>query len=72
MLFCFSDINECDTSPCDQTCINTEGGFMCFCEEGDLAADGTSCITEELALVEEKRGENGKCFRKAKQIFFRF
>ena len=32
-----ADINECsqnETNACDQLCINTDGSFMCACEEG--------------------------------------
>uniref|UniRef100_A0A8C5Q8E1 von Willebrand factor C and EGF domain-containing protein n=1 Tax=Leptobrachium leishanense TaxID=445787 RepID=A0A8C5Q8E1_9ANUR len=39
-----TDINECATSSCEGTCINTEGGFMCDCGLGlKLSADGSIC-----------------------------
>ena len=31
-----SDVNECDSSPCDgnASCGNTDGGFTCSCNSG--------------------------------------
>ena len=34
------DTNECDRSPCDQLCTNTEGSFECGCREGYQLHDG--------------------------------
>ena len=37
-----SDINECDTDPCENggTCANTMGSFTCTCAAG---YDGDTC-----------------------------
>ncbi|XP_071996626.1 thrombomodulin-like [Engystomops pustulosus] len=29
-----SDLDECDTNPCDYSCINTFGSFLCTCPDG--------------------------------------
>lgn len=28
-----TDINECDTKPCQQICKNTEGSYVCSCRD---------------------------------------
>ena len=34
-LFLFADINECATTqPCEQVCTNTQGSFVCSCNDG--------------------------------------
>ena len=39
-----SDINECLSSPCNHTCTNTAGSFVCSCNDGyELGPDGLSC-----------------------------
>ena len=42
-----SDTNEClsaDLNNCDQTCSNTNGGYVCSCQSGfKLNEDGFSC-----------------------------
>ena len=39
-----SDIDECETSPCEGICTNTGGGYFCSCEAGyELASDLVSC-----------------------------
>ena len=44
VLFYFADINECETSVCQQICTNTEGSFSCACNDGfELADDQRSC-----------------------------
>jgi len=38
------DIDECLSSPCGHTCINTVGSFVCSCNNGYvLDSDGLSC-----------------------------
>ena len=41
-----ADIDECqlDTDGCQGGCNNTDGGFLCTCEEGlQLQADSVTC-----------------------------
>ena len=39
-----TDINECtETKPCDQTCENTEGSYICTCGTGYYLINGTQC-----------------------------
>nr|CAD7406107.1 unnamed protein product [Timema poppensis] len=41
---CFPDIDECESKPCDQHCVNLPGSFECQCKTGfTLLEDGTSC-----------------------------
>ena len=41
---CHADIDECGSSPCEHTCINTPGSFACICREGyELNSDGRTC-----------------------------
>ena len=38
------DINECLSSPCNHTCTNTPGSFVCSCNDGyELGPDRLSC-----------------------------
>ena len=40
----FLDIDECILSPCEHTCTNTVGSFVCSCNDGYvLNSDGLSC-----------------------------
>lgn len=40
----YTDIDECASSPCDHTCINTPGSFVCICRDGyELNSDGRTC-----------------------------
>ena len=49
------DINECkesSTNDCVQKCDNTDGGFVCSCDnkfQGDGKIDGTGCAGDQLA-----------------------
>ena len=40
----FSDINECNTNPCDAnaSCNNTKGSYECTCNAG-YEGNGTNC-----------------------------
>ena len=46
-LMFLADLDECHKKSyhdCSQMCINTEGGFYCFCEEGyQLLSDNKTC-----------------------------
>ena len=37
------DVNECDESPCEQRCNNTEGSYECSCGDGYEITDEGSC-----------------------------
>ena len=37
------DVNECDDSPCDQLCTNTDGSYECSCGDGYEITDEGSC-----------------------------
>lgn len=40
----YSDVNECQDTPCGQLCTNTEGSFQCSCMSGyELQDNGHSC-----------------------------
>ena len=41
---CVADINECiENDPCNQTCTNTVGSFMCGCTAGWRLVGQTTC-----------------------------
>lgn len=45
LLLSLLDINECDRTPCDQTCTNIDGSFECNCVIGYRLQDNKrSCI----------------------------
>jgi len=39
----FSDINECANNVCSQKCTDTDGSFVCSCEDGFRLVDTTRC-----------------------------
>nr|CAD7452834.1 unnamed protein product [Timema tahoe] len=65
---CFPDIDECESKPCDQHCVNLPGSFECQCKTGfTLLEDGTSCRNcqgRPYLSQEERAGmaELGVCF----------
>lgn len=45
--FC-TDINECDTEPCEHKCENVYGGYRCLCDDGfTLHDDEYTCVPVE-------------------------
>ena len=44
-----SDVNECVNNPCDQTCNNTVGSYICSCSDG-FTSDGDQCNGESVVL----------------------
>ena len=48
---CFTDINECLDSPCqnDGECSNSEGAYSCDCT--DTGYNGTNCETGKLCAA---------------------
>jgi len=39
-----ADIDECTLSPCQHTCENTPGSFVCSCNDGyQLSSNGRTC-----------------------------
>lgn len=51
------DVDECQSGPCDDNaaCMNTQGAFVCACNEG-YSGDGTTC-----ADINECEMNNGGC-----------
>ena len=47
------DIDECeeDTDGCEDGCVNTEPGFHCTCDEGELDLDGKSCTSKHYLVI---------------------
>ena len=44
MLFFMIDVDECEESPCEQWCTDTEGSFFCSCNSGFmLSSDRLQC-----------------------------
>ena len=48
------DINECELGYCNHFCNNTEGSFICSCQDGyALDVDNRTCIGEFNAFILE-------------------
>lgn len=45
----FTDINECVADVCDQTCVNTDGSFLCTCKSGFILEDKCRGVTHSSA-----------------------
>ncbi|XP_075137946.1 von Willebrand factor C and EGF domain-containing protein [Leptodactylus fuscus] len=59
-----TDIDECATSSCKGTCLNTEGGYMCDCGPGlKLAADMTTCLD-----IDECSSHRSICQHRCKNV----
>ncbi|XP_017948815.2 von Willebrand factor C and EGF domain-containing protein isoform X2 [Xenopus tropicalis] len=59
-----TDIDECEASSCEGTCINTEGGFVCDCGPGmKLSTDRTSCYD-----IDECSSKRSLCQQKCKNL----
>ena len=39
-----TDIDECESSPCDHNCRNTEGSYTCSCNPGYSLSRRTRCV----------------------------
>jgi len=49
---CFvSDIDECETNPCDQLCTNNLGSYSCSCYSGYQLVNDSRCIAEGQLLA---------------------
>lgn len=49
-----TDINECalGTDKCDQLCTNTQGGYVCSCNDGyELHTDGLACSGTFIVII---------------------
>ena len=46
LLFFLSDIDECETNPCDQLCTNLVGSYNCSCNNGYQLVNDTECVAE--------------------------
>ena len=45
------DIDECASSPCEHTCTNTPGSFVCSCNDGYvLNSDGRTCTGKTFSV----------------------
>ncbi|XP_037833808.1 complement component C1q receptor [Kryptolebias marmoratus] len=43
------DIDECDMDQCEHSCLNSFGGFMCFCLDGFVLVDHVKCVPAAAA-----------------------
>ena len=51
MVFFPIDIDECASiNPCEHTCINAAGSFVCVCNKGYILVDGTRCEGMSLCV----------------------
>ncbi len=46
--YLLTDINECQENPCEQICIDLEGGYECSCREGYQLLPGGRCTGESV------------------------
>lgn len=51
----FSDVNECNSNPCQHTCTNVPGSFTCQCHSCYTKL-GTKCELQKCKI-------GGKCLR---------
>ncbi|KAM4617473.1 von Willebrand factor C and EGF domain-containing protein [Discoglossus pictus] len=59
-----TDIDECASSSCEGSCMNTEGGFVCDCGPGlKLAADRRSCYD-----IDECSAHRSPCQQRCKNL----
>ena len=48
----FSDIKECDLTPCSQICLEEDGGYSCQCESGfKLSQDSKTCSGKSFIFI---------------------
>ncbi|XP_074620011.1 sushi, von Willebrand factor type A, EGF and pentraxin domain-containing protein 1-like [Acropora palmata] len=50
------DDDECTKSPCNQWCVNTNGGYLCHCHKGYTLQGSTTCVD-----LNECSHSNGGC-----------
>lgn len=48
-----TDVDECESNPCDGNCTNTFGSFQCSCHEGFIVSGSECTPTEEGSGVPE-------------------
>ena len=55
------DVDECLDTPCQHTCLNTDGSFYCKCDAGFVAdaKDASTCVSAGEALCREKECSQG-------------
>ncbi|KAL9972183.1 hypothetical protein ACROYT_G018440 [Oculina patagonica] len=51
-----TDTDECANSPCNQWCKNTNGGYVCHCQEGYELQGANTCVD-----IDECSTSNGGC-----------
>ena len=67
-LFFFLDVNECESSPCDQStelCSNTAGSYACKCLQGLVRSGEGKCVPD--ANLDEAGQKKSKKKRKSKK-----
>lgn len=62
----FIDIDECslNSTLCDHVCINTDGSYMCECNEGYQLVSGTNQCQGKLPYITQSCNNVYVCIRK--------
>lgn len=66
LAFIWTDIDECEASPCQHECMNTYGSYSCYCRPGYTLSriDGISCngnASTALLITKAKLLGLGRC-----------